>query len=101
MKQEKNLKKVKVVKHWENGSKHYEDCPTVNIDFYAQFEGKCNCYDRSTKFNGWKISDLDICSMEARAEIFDKRLMYKTRTQGYVQNHCSQGCAETWKKDYC
>jgi hypothetical protein len=97
MKQEKNLKKVKVVKHWETGEKHYEDCGQVNIDFY----GPCNCYKRMEQFKGWRIDDLRTCTMEATNWICDKRLMYKTRNRGDVDFHCTQGCAETWKREYC
>mgnify|MGYP003322230794 CR=1 FL=1 len=98
MKQEKNLKKVKVIKHWETGEKHYEDCGQVNIDFY----GPCNCYKRSIAFKGWKIEDLRICRMEALGQIFDKRLMYKTRDRfdNEVDYHCTKTCAETWKREH-
>ena len=97
MTQEKNLKKVKVVKHWETGDKHYEDCGQIDINFY----GACNCIKRAETFKGWKIDDLRICRMEA-VGIYDKRLMYKTRDRfdNSVSYHCSKGCAEIWKKEY-
>ena len=96
MKQGKNLKKVKVVKHWENGSKHYEDCGQVNIDFY----GPCNCRERANAFAGWKIEDLTYCFNEATAEFMDKRLMIKTRKDGWTQYHCNQNCAESYKNPW-
>jgi len=93
MTQEKNLKKVKVVKHWETGEKHYEDCGQIDIDFY----GACNCRKRANEFSGWKISDLSYCYNEATAELNDKRLMTMTRKDGWTQWHCDTQCAESYK----
>jgi len=95
MTQEKNLKNVKVVKHWETGERHYEDCGEIDINFY----GACNCTKRAKEFAGWKITDLASCTMEATG-IYDKRLMARTnlKYEG-VLLHCSQHCADTWKSD--
>lgn len=96
MKQEKNLKKVKVVKHWQTGERHYADCGQIDIEFY----GPCNCRERMNNFAGWKISDLAYCYMEATAEFYDKRLLARSNKAGYTEYFCNENCKESHFKTY-
>ncbi len=101
MTQEKDLKKVKVIiKETASGEKqrHYVDCAWLQYDANGNWLGqKCDCYNRSTEFQGWKMEDLAICVNES-VGIFDKRLMARTNLKNEgLHYHCSQSCADSWK----